>query len=546
VSDELDVLLIEDNPGDARLIEEMLLGAAHFLHRIDLDGSRPSRSEIHHEQDLAAGIEHLSDADIDVILLDLGLPDSTGLETLATVVDETEFTPIIVLTGLDDRDLGIRSIQIGAQDYLVKNEVTGELLIHAIQYAIERNQRERERVRHREQLEALNHLNRISQKITHDIITTSTRDELERAVCNHLVEADAYRLAWIGEVDRIDERISPRVAAGVEADSLDEIPFSLDSDSTDQSPLATSIRTGQIAVRRTGQTDSSPDPWRNTTGGRDDRSVAFVPIAYEDFLYGILTVSATSPDAFSEPEREILSRLGDIIGHAITAIERRDALVGDTVVELEFETADVIPDLVALTSGGECSITFESLIRGDDAIIVYGRTEGVAPEQFTDAVERTPTIDEVRLLQSEHDLMEFELVTTAVQSLTDAVSTHGGRIQGANVAGGEFRFTVEFPPGRDKRQLVELVESHCPNASNRAHRVVKRSERQIQDLQSAVQDRLTEKQQTALKAAYHAGLFDWPKQSTGEEVANRLGISPATFNQHLRAAERAFFESAFE
>jgi len=62
---------------------------------------------------------------------------------------------------------------------------------------------------------------------------------------------------------------------------------------------------------------------------------------------------------------------------------------------------------------------------------------------------------------------------------------------------------------------------------------------------SVLEDELTEKQRAALETAYFAGYFDWPRGSTGEEIAERLGIAPATFNQHLRTAERKFFNSMF-
>ena len=157
-NDTLDVLLVEDNPGDARLVEEMLKGTGAQLRRIDLDGSTPDRSSVHHESTLEAGLKRLSEREFDVILLDLELPDSTGFDTLVSVVEAVEFTPVVVLTGHDDRDLGVHTIQRGAVDYLVKDEVTSDLLVHSIQYAIEQSRQERERIRHREQLEAFNRL----------------------------------------------------------------------------------------------------------------------------------------------------------------------------------------------------------------------------------------------------------------------------------------------------------------------------------------------------------------------------------------------------
>lgn len=142
-------LLIEDNPGDARLIEEMLRD-----HRGD------SPIEFVHESTLQDGLERLRTLEPDVLLLDLRLADSTGFETLERVLDETDGVPVIVLTGMPEAKLGMEAVSHGAQDYLVKDDVTPEVLTRAIRYSIERKKTERElRLRTRE-LAILNQLTR--------------------------------------------------------------------------------------------------------------------------------------------------------------------------------------------------------------------------------------------------------------------------------------------------------------------------------------------------------------------------------------------------
>jgi phosphoserine phosphatase RsbU/P len=118
-------LLIEDNPGDARLIREMLREVSQAL-------------EVVHVDRLAAGLEHLADHSMDAILLDLSLPDSTGFETFARTHTAAPNVPIVVLSGLDDEETAVRAVQAGAQDYLVKGRVDGALLMRALRYAIER------------------------------------------------------------------------------------------------------------------------------------------------------------------------------------------------------------------------------------------------------------------------------------------------------------------------------------------------------------------------------------------------------------------------
>jgi diguanylate cyclase (GGDEF)-like protein len=122
------VLLVEDNPGDARLIKEML--------------SKPAYSDaayqISQAGNYAFALQVCSHAAFDVILLDLNLPDSTGLETLEGLNETFPHIPIIVLTGLNDSGLTMRSVQHGAQDYIPKEECTTQLLTRVIHYAIER------------------------------------------------------------------------------------------------------------------------------------------------------------------------------------------------------------------------------------------------------------------------------------------------------------------------------------------------------------------------------------------------------------------------
>lgn len=124
-------LLIEDNPGDQRLIRELLA-----------EGSSPP-FDLACADGLAMGLKLLVGAGIDVVLLDLMLPDSTGLETFSRVHARASGVPIVVLTGLDDEALAVRAVQEGAQDYLVKGRLNSGLLLRSMRYAIERERLER-------------------------------------------------------------------------------------------------------------------------------------------------------------------------------------------------------------------------------------------------------------------------------------------------------------------------------------------------------------------------------------------------------------------
>ena len=120
------VLLIEDSPVDMRLIQEMLTGETDSPFAMECAGQ------------LSEAMEQLDKTHFDVILLDLGLPDSYGLETFIRTRAQAPRVPIVVLTGQNDEELPIKAVHQGAQDYLVKGRINGSALRRCLRYAIER------------------------------------------------------------------------------------------------------------------------------------------------------------------------------------------------------------------------------------------------------------------------------------------------------------------------------------------------------------------------------------------------------------------------
>ncbi|MFP4321449.1 MAG: PAS domain S-box protein [Anaerolineales bacterium] len=129
----LHVLLIEDSFSYAELIIEYLTGVRHNAYTV------------HHADNLTAAVQDIPNLTVDIVLLDLGLPDSGGLDTLQHVLSALPHTPIIVLTADDDEKQGLNAIAGGAQDYLFKGDITPRLLQRALRYALERHQADQRR-----------------------------------------------------------------------------------------------------------------------------------------------------------------------------------------------------------------------------------------------------------------------------------------------------------------------------------------------------------------------------------------------------------------
>ncbi len=132
-AERIRVLFIEDSPTAARLI------------KVFLNQSPGSRFDVHHTASLAQGMEAFRTTQADVVLLDLSLPDSQGLDTFLTLQRHAPRAPIVVLSGHDDQELAVEAVRRGAQDYLLKGKTDHHLLIRSLLYAIQRVRVEDER-----------------------------------------------------------------------------------------------------------------------------------------------------------------------------------------------------------------------------------------------------------------------------------------------------------------------------------------------------------------------------------------------------------------
>lgn len=404
----------------------------------------------------------------------------------------------------------------------------------------ERRQYERELERQREQLAALDELNDVVRGITEAVIDQSTRAEIERVACERLADADSYRFAWIGGVES-GPALGPRVEVGADG-YVDEFPCVPAPDgSTDPGLAGEAIRTREIRVVQDAL-DASDAAVRAHARALEYRSAAVIPIVHQEVLYGVLGICSERPDAFAEAEREVVGQLGDVIGHAIAAVDRKRALMSDEVVELELRVPYPL-DSHGLSAVGDGPITIERMLPlGDDEYLVYGAAD--ATEAVDTLAESLPDWTDARTFDETGPEVQFEAHVSDAPVIS-AVADRGGNFKRGRIEDGTYDATVQLPPGTDVRRIVDTIRKRAPDLRVVRQRQVTRELPSSAALLSVLADDLTERQRVALETGYFEGFFDWPRLRSGEEVAESLGIGASTYHQHVRKAEKKLLDVVF-
>lgn len=405
----------------------------------------------------------------------------------------------------------------------------------AITDITERKRAQQELQRRRDQLAVLNSLNQVVQDITSAVIEQSTREEIERTVCEQVADSDSYRRACICDLDPGTESLGVRATApGV--DQLATLAADWGLTEACRDTLETVIRTQETAVVNEAFSTRA-DP------GVPAGSFAAIPIVHEGTSYGVLCVSTERDHAFDDQERAVIGQIGEIVGHAIAATERKQALLSDELTELVFEIPDIFQAMGVQNTTSD-TISYEHAVRtAEGTFLVYGETTPAGIDVLESMVETLPRWDAVRV-RSEGETTSFEL-RLIDPPLLSAIISLGGGVESAHIEEGDYRMGVHLPTTVDVRHVTEELSAIYPTIEMLSRRQIHRPAGTSVQFQQRLLGRLTDRQRTTLEAAQHAGFFEWPRDVTGDQLADSLGIASSTFHQHLRKAQRKVFERLF-
>lgn len=218
----------------------------------------------------------------------------------------------------------------------------------------------------------------------------------------------------------------------------------------------------------------------------------------------------------------------------------------DSVVELELRIGDVTDALGATAVDASGRITFDRTVpAGDEDYLQYVTVTDIPEEQLRGFVANSSNAETLKRIGTRGDETSYE-IRYRDPAFLSTLATHGGRVRRAFIDRGEFHVIVELPDNADIRMVVDRIRERSSDVEFVAQRRRARGGRTPQEYGTTVEDRLTEKQRSALEAAYFAGYFDRPRASTGADVAGSLGITASTFHQHLQVGLRKLLSATFE
>ena len=406
----------------------------------------------------------------------------------------------------------------------------------------ERAERERELRSRQSELETLNRINAIVRQVIETLVEAPARDTIEREVCEQLVDSDLYCGSLI--VERTgNDTLSYRTSAG-EAETYLETARELEVDH--ERPVERAARTGDAQMVNC-ILESDPLPPELQDAAREDnvRAAIAVPITYEDATYGVLTVLASRKDAFTDSEKAEFELLGETIGFTIMAVKNRQLLLADTVVELEFKIDGGDTFSFDISERYDCTCSLEwAGTTAKGRTFQYVTVEGLEGETVLEEARAHDSIEECRLIHDGMDrcTIEMRLCKSGVRTLTN----HGATIRDITVQDGVGRCLVEVSQDADVREIADALAVIYENTELVARREVDRPVRTAAERRNRILDELTDRQLTTLRLAYYGGFFEWPRESTGEEIAEAMDVSPPTMHQHLRKGLKAILSEFFE
>ncbi|MBN2891407.1 MAG: response regulator [Bacteroidales bacterium] len=359
----LKILIVEDNPGDAVLIGECL------------DAYNTVSYDTSYVENLSDALNILKKEDFDVILLDLNLPDSNGFETFEKINEVVSEIAIIVLTGLDDNIIGQEAVNKGAQDFVVKSKLNDCLINKSIYYSYQRKQNINKEKHLYRVLKAVRAVNQL-------IVTEDDKIELVEKVIKKLVDTNGYYFSWIY---LFEEQRGFNYNINKDAGKYANIFF--DSINSNNLPhcIAKANQTNQLVISSDIIKECEKCEFFDK---ENDKDFYLQTLKYKDKIYGYLGVGLDKKYSSDVEEQEMFNEVANDISFALNSIEQKQ------------KNAQYQKEIL------ESELHYESLLNNPVNYAIYRLREGGEP--FNSIVTHvSPSLSDILGLPKE-DLYNFQ------------------------------------------------------------------------------------------------------------------------------------------
>lgn len=361
---EYDILLVEDNPGDVRLVFEML---SSYGRKVRLESV----------SSLSAAIDYLDAKKYDVILLDLTLPDSSGLGTLHKVKESASDTAIVVLTGLDDEMVGDSAVQMGAQSYLVKGQFDEQIIMRILRHAIERqrlvshlvsevslrcelqqalevsNRDLEKRIAERtKELRAVNRTLSMLSRCNRAMLYAVTEEQLLEDVSQLIVDTGAYPLVWVGMLNDSDKTDLQLKACASDVPEFKQALQTQWNDGICQSgPAQAALIRGEYIIQAVNNIHGPVEPWRRILLTYDFTGLIVLPLYISEEKSGVLAIYSRERDVSTKNDIDLLQEMAADLSFGLTAMRISKARRRERAELVKFSTAlQQTDDIVIITN----------------------------------------------------------------------------------------------------------------------------------------------------------------------------------------------------
>lgn len=394
-------------------------------------------------------------------------------------------------------------------------------------------QAERQRLEH-----LISRVNGLVRDVMAALMAAETTDDVRQTVCEQFVAAEPYVQAWVADIDlRTGELFATAGAPGQPTETrIDQ--------QTPADPVARAAETNELQL--VSEMDSLPSESLHRERCPAAEAMAALPLIADESLYGVLVIYTDESDAFDERETVILEALGRTVATAINAIERKRLLTADTIVEVELEITDRGQFVFDLSRDLECELAYGGAVpQSEETYLMFFTATGCDTQTVLERATEDPNIVSAAQV-SEFEAGTFFELEVADPPIVSTLASHGGKTRSITVSEGVARVEAELAGDANVRALVDTLSSTFESVELVAYRESERPTQTREEFVSQLMSALTDRQRAALQKAYVGGFFEWPRATSGEDLAASMDISPSTYHQHLRAAQRKLVTEIFD